>query len=170
MSENEAVSDGGDGEEPPRWRDWSNVKEERDGRLMTDGGENVSERAPLRDSVEVVRLDDGRFKVQNDAGVGIPLEPEEAEVVAEFIQSGTTGPVRRRYKELQSVYRELIQRHQKLKSRANSFEFEHDDEHERRELAEIEAARDECIENIQRVEELLNEWNAEDEERNRGDE
>jgi len=49
--EPEVMTDGGEDEEPPRWRDWSNVKEEKENRLMTDGGSRVH---PNDEGVEIL--------------------------------------------------------------------------------------------------------------------
>jgi len=71
----EPTGSGEGSEEPPRWRDWSNVREERNNdRLMTDGGSRVH---PDDEGVEIL---DGSG---NDDDSGIIVAGDDGEIITD---------------------------------------------------------------------------------------
>lgn len=114
---------------------------------MTDGGEELPTHCP----------NDEELLEPRERGGGATVECPQCG----YESTDPLPPARRRYKELQTEYHALIDRHQELKSMASEAEKGSKRQHS------LNGRAEELIPAIRTIEELLNDWNASDEDSGR---
>ena len=90
------MTDGGEDEQPPRWRDWSNVKGEKENRLMTDGGEDdlpdISGLEPGNEVRVFYRSQRSGNEVDREGTVSAVVESEGKRIVR--VHTGNPEPLK----------------------------------------------------------------------------
>jgi DNA-directed RNA polymerase subunit M/transcription elongation factor TFIIS/Zn finger protein HypA/HybF involved in hydrogenase expression len=153
----------------------SDTEQERRGEVIET---RVSDNYSWSSNWVRIEGDDGRFYKVDEEGRANSCEPSDSsENGYRFLANlggdarlfrpvstdggGPEGDVERMREELREVYSELIERHERLKEQAREAKLEYRESeavHDEIRSKELAAARDECITNVQSIEELLNEW------------